>query len=63
MNHNLSVNRVKVLDENGNELAPMYANRAMKYVYRKKAVIVSENPLTIRLLCATKDNEVTLNDQ
>lgn len=47
---NIPVNRVIVLDIDGNEISTMFANRALKYIANNKAEIVGENPLTIRLL-------------
>ena len=63
MKHNISVNRVIVLDINGEEISTAFANRALKLVYRNKAIVVCDEPLTIRLLCATKNNEVESNDK
>lgn len=48
--NNIPVNRVIVLDIDGNEISTMFANRALKYIANNKAEIVAENPLTIRLL-------------
>lgn len=47
---NIPVNRVIVLDIDGNQISTMFANRALKYIANNKAEIVSESPLTIRLL-------------
>ena len=46
----LRASEVYVQNADGKIISIAYANRAMKTVYRNKAVIVSENPLTIRLL-------------
>lgn len=63
MNNKHNVNRVIVLDINGEEISTSFANRALKLVYRNKATIVCDEPLTIRLLCATTENDGTKNDK
>ena len=50
LNRPLRANEVYVQNADGNVISIAYANRAMKTVYRNKAKIISENPLTIRLL-------------
>ncbi len=46
----LRASEVYVQNADGKVISIAYANRAMKVVYRNKAKIISENPLTIRLL-------------
>lgn len=50
MENNLDVNRVIVLNSDGEPISTSYANRAIKMIYDNKAVVVSKDPLTIRLL-------------
>lgn len=42
-------NRVQVEDSNGRRLNDTYADTALKLVYKGKADIVCDEPLTIRL--------------
>ena len=55
MEKELNVKRVIVLDVNGMQVSTTWANRALKLVMRNKAEVVCEEPLTIRLLTAIKD--------
>lgn len=55
---NLQVNRVIVQDKNGVIISSTWANRALKLVARGKAIIVSEEPLTIQLV-----KDVTSNNK
>lgn len=55
--NNVDVRRVKVLDVDGKEISTTWANRALKLIMRNKAELVSEDPLTIRLLCAVEESE------
>lgn len=54
--HKNNINRVIVLDIKGVEISTTWTNRAMKMIYKNKAELVSDNPLTIRLLNEVKDN-------
>ncbi len=49
-NRPLKANEVYVQNADGKIISISYANRALKTVSRNKAIVVCEEPLTIRLL-------------
>lgn len=49
INRPLRASEVYVQNADGEVISISYANRALKQVYRNKAKIVCEKPLTIRL--------------